>query len=95
MSEQPKEPYGLRFGNAKPASDLHVGEIVVLDGHLVDVQLDPADSRLVRLTLVRALGPPPGTRSDQREIELTCPRDMIFATAEPHNIDLAPTPGRS
>jgi len=47
----------------------------------------------VRLVLVRALGPP-GKTPDQREIEVVCPRDMIFATAQPHNIDLAPLPPR-
>jgi hypothetical protein len=86
------QPYGLAFGAALPASDLHEGQIVVLDGHIVGVKPDPADSGRVRLTLVRALGPPPGTDLDQRQIEVVCPRDMVFGTAVPHNIDLAPLP---
>jgi hypothetical protein len=61
----------------------------------VEVTPDPDDPERVRLVLVRALGPPPGRSPDQREIELTCPRDMIFATTLPHNIDLAPLPARS
>jgi hypothetical protein len=86
------QPYGLAFGAALPASDLHEGQIVVLDGHIVGVNPDPDDSGRVRLTLVRALGPPPGTDPDQRQIEVVCPRDMVFGTAVPHNIDLAPLP---
>jgi hypothetical protein len=26
---------------------------------------------------------------------LICPRDMVFATAQPHNVELAPGPPRS
>jgi hypothetical protein len=86
------QPYGLAFGVALPANDLHEGQVVVLDGHIVGVEPDPDDSGRVRLTLVRALGPPPGTDPDQRQIEVVCPRDMVFGTAVPHNIDLAPLP---
>jgi hypothetical protein len=84
------QPYGLAFGEAVPATDLSEGQIVVLDGHVIEVASDPGDPELVRLTLVRALGPPPGRNPDQRRIELVCPRNMVFATAVPHNIDLAP-----
>ena len=84
------QPYGLAFGDAVLASELSEGQIVVLDGHVIEVTSDPHDPELVRLTLVRALGPPPGRDPDQRRIELVCPRDMLFATAAPHNIDLAP-----
>jgi hypothetical protein len=84
------QPYGLAFGAAVPASELQEGQIVVLDGHVIEVTPDPDDPELVRLTLARALGPPPGRTPDQRPIELVCPRDMAFSTAVPHNIDLAP-----
>jgi hypothetical protein len=84
------QPYGLAFSEAVSASELHEGQIVVLDGHVVEVAVDPDDPEVVRLTLVRALGPPPGRNPDQRRIELVCPRDMTFSTAVPHNIDLAP-----
>jgi hypothetical protein len=67
------QPYGLAFGEAVPASDLSEGQIVVLDGHVIKVAPDPGDPELVRLTLVRALGPPPGRNPDQRRIELVCP----------------------
>jgi hypothetical protein len=95
MNEESAKPYGLMFGGARVASELDPEQIIVLDGHVVGVKSDPDDRDRVRLVLVRALGPPPGKTPDQREIELICPRDMVFATAQPHNIDLAPLPKRS
>jgi hypothetical protein len=92
MTEE-RQPYGLMFREPRAAVDLDRGDIVVLDGHVVEVRPDPDDSERVRLVLVRTLGPPPGRNPDQREIELICPRDMVFATAEPQNIELAPPPG--
>jgi hypothetical protein len=94
MNEQPAEPSGLVFGEPRAAGELGVGPIIVLDGHVVEVTPDPDDPERVRLVLVRALGPPPGKAPDQREIVLICPRDMIFGTARPHNIELAPLPTR-
>jgi hypothetical protein len=94
MSKE-EQPHGLMFGEARAAGELDTGQIVVLDGHVVEVTPDPDDPERVRLVLVRALGPPPGRSPDQREIELICPRDMIFGTALPHSIDLAPLPARS
>jgi hypothetical protein len=94
MSEK-QQPYGLMFGEARAAGELDTGQIVVLDGHVLEVTADPDDPEQVRLVLVRALGPPPGRNPDQREIELTCPRDMVFGTALPNNIDLASLPPRS
>ena len=94
MSKE-EQPYGLMFGKTRAAGELDSGQIVVLDGHVVEVTPDPDDPARVRLVLVRALGPPPGRSPDQREIELICPRDMIFGTALPHNIDLAQLPARS
>ena len=93
MSEE-QQPYGLMFGEARPAGELDPGRIDVLDGHVVEVTPLPDDPECVRLVLVRALGPPPGKNPDQREIELICPRDMIFGTAVPHNVDLADLPVR-
>jgi hypothetical protein len=94
MSEE-EQPYGLMFAEARAAGELDAGQIVVLDGHVVEVAPDPDDPERVRVVLVRALGPPPGRSPDQREIELICPRDMIFGTALPHNVELAPLPARS
>ena len=95
MSDEPGKPYGLVFGEARSAGDLRPGQIVVFDGHVVDVEPDPDDPERVRLVLVSALGPPPGRTPDQREIDVICPRSMLFATARPKNIDLAPLPARS
>ena len=92
MAAQQDEPYGLVFHAAVPASELEEGQIVVLDGHVVRVAPDPDDADRIRLTLIQALGPPPGRNPDQREIEVVCPRDMTFGTAAPRNIDLAPLP---
>jgi hypothetical protein len=95
MNEEPEAAYGLMFDEARAAGELGRRQIVVLDGYVLDVKPDPDDPERIRLVLVRALGPPPGRTPDQREIELICPRDMIFGTARPHNIDLAPPPARS
>jgi len=84
------QPHGLMFRAAVAAGELHEGQIVVLDGHVVGVAPDPHDPERVRVTLVSALGPPPGGSPDQRRIEVVCPRDMVLGTAAPHNIDLAP-----
>ena len=75
-----------------PAAELEEGKIVVLDGHVIRVEPVSGDPDRVRLILVRALGPPPGKTPDQREFEVVCPRDMVFGTAVPHNIELAPFP---
>ena len=95
MNEEPQQPHGLAFGEARAAGELDREQIVVLDGHVVDVEPDPDDPERVRLVLVRALGPPPGRDPDQREITVICPRDMVFGTARPYNVDLAPLPPRS
>ena len=94
MDEEREQPYGLMFTAARVAGELETGQIVVLDGHVVEVEPDPDDPERVRLVLVRALGPPPGRDPDQREVTLTCPRDMVFGTAQPYNMDLAPLPPR-
>ena len=93
MDDEP-QPYGLAFSGASIDGDLEEGEIVVLDGQVVEANPDPLLQRRTRLYFDRALGPPPGTDLDQREIELICPSDMLLGTAEPHNIELAPPPPR-
>jgi hypothetical protein len=93
MNVEPEKPYGLSFGQARPAGELDTGQIVVFDGHVVEVKAESDDPERVRLVLVRALGPP-GSTPDQRDVEVICPRDMIFSTAQPHNIELAPLPAR-
>ena len=92
------EPRGLRFDNALAAERLEVGHVVVVDGRILESSPDPEDPSQVRLVLVTALGPPPGDHPDQRELVLSCPRDMELGTAIPHNLDrpatTAPQPGR-
>jgi hypothetical protein len=89
------KPYGLRFMGAAPADDLEHGQVVVLDGRVVGTRPDPDDAARIIVTLVAALGPPPGTDPDRRAFEVSCPRDMAIAKAEPHNMNLAPLPSSS
>jgi len=81
------EPRGLRFDKALDAERLEVGQVVVVDGRVLETGPDPEDASRVRLVLVTVLGPPPGDDPDQREMVLSCPRDMNFGTAIPHNLD--------
>jgi hypothetical protein len=87
-SEQ--KPYGLAFGRAVPAEELEAGTIIVLDGHVLERTVDPDDADRVRVVITPALGPPPGRDPDHRGIVVTAPRDMLFGTARPENIELAP-----
>jgi hypothetical protein len=79
---------GLTFEKAVPAERLTPGEIVTLDGHVISATIDPDDPERVRVVVVAALGLRPGERPDQREIVISCPRDMAFGTAVPRNIQL-------
>jgi hypothetical protein len=85
------EPRGLRFDKALAAGRLEVGQVVVVDGRVLETGPDPDDARRVRLVLVTELGPPPGDHPDQREMVLSCPRDMELGAAIPHNDDGPPT----
>jgi len=86
------EGRGLVSDRELTADRLVSGQIVTVDGHVMSAGLDPADPGRVRLVLARALASKPGERPDQREIVLSCPRDMVFETAVPHNIELVPPP---
>jgi hypothetical protein len=94
MSSQ-EEPYGLAFSRAVPAEALDPGTIIVLDGHVLERTVDPDDADRVRLVITPALGPPPGRNPDHRNVVVIAPRDMIFGTARPQNIELAPLPERN
>jgi hypothetical protein len=78
---------GLRFDKALAAGRLEVGQVVVVDGRVLEHGPDPEDASQVRLVLLAVLGPPPGDHPDQRELVLRCPRDMELGTAIPHNVD--------
>jgi hypothetical protein len=85
------EPRGLRSEKNLTADRLASGQIVTLDGYVMSAGPDPADPGRIRLVLARALGFN-DERPDQREVVLSCPRDMVFETAVPHNIELTPPP---
>ena len=85
-----KESRGLMFEKAVSADRLRPGQIVTLDGHVISASTDPEDPERVRLVVVAALGLPPEEAPDQREIVISCPRDMAFGTAVPRNIQLPP-----
>lgn len=92
------EPRGLSFDKALAAERLEVGQVVVVDGRVLESSPNPEDPSQVRLVLATVLGPPPGDEPDQRELVLSCPRDMQLGTAIPLNLDgpatNAPQPGR-
>jgi hypothetical protein len=87
-----REPRGLRSDKTLTADRLASGQIVTVDGYVMNAGPDPADPGRVRLVLARALGLNTDERPDQREIVLSCPRDMVFETPVPHNIELTPPP---
>jgi hypothetical protein len=87
-----REGQGLVSDKNVKAHRLVSGQIVTVDGYVMSAGADPADPGRVRLVLARALSFTPDERPDQREIVLICPRDMVFETALPHNIELTPPP---
>jgi hypothetical protein len=91
MSSEEK-PYGLAFGRAVPVEELDPGTIIVLDGHVLERTIDPNDPDRARVVITPALGPPPGRNPDHRDIVVIAPRDMLFGTARPDNLELAPPP---
>jgi hypothetical protein len=82
---------GLLFDQAVAAGRLEVGQVVVVDGRILESGPDPKDASHVRLVLVTAFGPPPRDHPDQREMVLSCPRDMNLGTAIPHNLERSAT----
>ena len=87
-----REPRGLVSDKSLTADRLVSGQIVTVDGYVMSAGPDPADPGRVRLVMARALGLNPDETPDQREVVLSCPRDMVFETAVPHNIELTPPP---
>lgn len=78
---------GLLFDKALAAGRLEVGQVVVVDGRVIETGPDPEDASQVRLVLVTVFGPPPRDHPDQRELVLSCPQDMELGTAIAHNLD--------
>ena len=89
---------GLLFDKALAAERLEAGQVVVVNGRILESAPDPDDASQVRLVLVTAFGPPPRDEPDEREMVLSCPRDMELGTAIPHNLGPPatnpPQPGR-
>ena len=71
----------LRFERSVAARALEPGQVVVLDGRVVEVGPAPEGAGRVRIVIVTALGTPPGDRPDPREIVLTCESGQSFSTA--------------
>ena len=69
------------FKRAAPAVELEERELVAIEGRVLANVGDTEDPSRVRLTIVQALGPPPGDRPDPHEMVLICPADMILLTA--------------
>jgi hypothetical protein len=82
----------LLFRRPVAAEDLDEGQIVVVDGHVVETVPDPEDPDRVRVVLVRLLA---GVDGDRREVVLSVPADMKLATAEPVEGDFQPVLPRS
>jgi hypothetical protein len=79
---------GLLFDKALSAGRLEAGQVVVVNGRILESGPDPEDASYVRLVLVTAWSPGRGPSApDQREMLLSCPRDMELGTAIPHNLD--------
>jgi hypothetical protein len=79
------------FKRAVPAAELEERELVAIEGRVLANAGDTDDGSRVRLTIVQALGPPPGDQPDPHEIVLICPADMILLTARHYlmNADMA------
>jgi hypothetical protein len=69
------------FKRAVPAVELEEREFVVIEGRVLASAGDADDGSRDGLTIVQALGPPPGDRPDPHETVLICPADMILLTA--------------
>ena len=79
------------FKRAVPAVELEERELVVIEGRVLANAFDTDDGSRVRLTIVQALGPPPGDQPDPHEMVLICPADMILLTAR-HYVSNADMP---
>lgn len=81
---------GLRFEKAVPADELQEGQIVVIDGHVVEATPDPADGNRLRIVVDRLLA---GVDEDHRTVVVVVPRDMRIATASRFDGEAIPPVG--
>ena len=73
--------FALRFGAPVAAQDLAEGEIVVVDGHVVEVGEDPDDPSRVRIVVDRALAGVKADEPDSGPVILSVPAGTKLATA--------------
>ena len=73
---------GLRFERPVPAHELQPGQVVVVDGHVVEAAPDPDDPERIRVVVARFLA---GVESqpDDGTVVVSVPREMRIATARP------------
>jgi hypothetical protein len=88
-----RTPLGLRFAETVSAGELREGQVVVVDGGVLETRPDPDDFERVRVVVVRLVA---GVEAvpDPREVVVTVPRDMKIATAYPltNLLSLPPDP---
>ena len=82
-----KKKIGLRFEGARRADGLQRGQIVVIDGHVVEIRPDPQDAQRVEIVIARFLAGVEG-QQDERTVVVSVPSDMRIATA--HRFDGEP-----
>jgi len=92
MDDKRQKPYGLALTDRVKTGGLRKGRSSFSTGMSWKLGATRTDPGRTRLVLILALGLPPGTNPDQREIQLICPSDMLIDTAEPRNIELALEP---
>jgi hypothetical protein len=85
---------GLRFERPVPARELQPGQIVVVDGHVVEAAPDPDDPERIRVVVARLLA---GVESqpDDGTLVVSIPRDMRIATARLFDGEPLPPPERT
>jgi hypothetical protein len=81
------EARGLFFERSVTADEVAEGDIVLINGRVVETTADSNDRARLRLVIVPALA---GNPEDTREIVVVVPRDRVVALARSHDIEQAP-----
>jgi hypothetical protein len=81
------EARGLFFEKAVTADEVAEGDIVLVNGRVVETAADSDNPERLRLVIVPALASSP---EDTRQIVLVVPRDRVMALARSHDIEQAP-----